>query len=135
MDIFNVNNGVEQGAVLSPLLFAVYVDDFRKELRNAGLGCHINGMFTGAFIYADDITLIASSYESISYMLHICEQYPTKHDILFNPVKSQCMFFCKCSKLCTPYSVYFKHNCIHFVDSCKLLVISRDITDIVHSFN
>ena len=37
---FNVNNGVKQGAVLSPLLFAVYLDDLLKKLRNVGLGCH-----------------------------------------------------------------------------------------------
>ena len=56
---FAVSNSVKQGAVLSPLaLFAVYLDDLLQELRNAEVGCHVNGMFTGAFIYADDITLI-----------------------------------------------------------------------------
>ena len=40
-----------------------------KELRTAGVGCHVNGMFTGAFIYADDITLKAPSRESICHML------------------------------------------------------------------
>ena len=85
--------------MLSPLLFAVYLDDLLKELRNARVGCHINGMFTDAFIYADDITLTAPSRESICHMLRICEQYANRQDILFNPLKSQCMFFCKCKTL------------------------------------
>ena len=77
--------------------------------------------------YSYDITLIASSRESISDILQIYEQYATKHDILFNPVKSHCMFFCKCSK--KPYSVYFKHNCINFVDLLSGIKMSRDSRD------
>ena len=104
---FSVYNCLKQGAVLSPLLPALYLDDLLKKLRNAGLECHINGMSTGAFIYADDITitLITPSRESISYMLQVYEQYTTKHVILFNPAKSQCLFSLntvKCVHL-TPY--------------------------------
>ena len=42
---FTVSNGIKQGVVLSPLLFAVYLDNLFKELRDAGVGCHINGMY------------------------------------------------------------------------------------------
>lgn len=128
---FSVNTGVKQGGVLSPLLFTVYLDDLLKELREAGIGCHMNGMFTGAFIYADDITLLAPSRQSISHMLSICDSYAIKHNIMFNPTKSKCIMFCKCSKPCVPYSVYFKGEVVNFVESCKLLGVSlsRDIND------
>ena len=36
---FNVSNAVRQGSVLSPLLFAVYLDDLLVELRESGVGC------------------------------------------------------------------------------------------------
>ena len=51
--------------------------------------------------------------------------------ILFNPLKSQCLFLCKCKTLCSPYSLLFKGNYIEFVDFCKLLgvIMSRNITD------
>ena len=64
-------------------------------------------------------------------MLQICEQYATKHAILFNPLKSLCMYFCKCKTLCSPCSILFKLRDIEFVESCKLLgaKMSRDITD------
>ena len=45
------------------------LDDVFKNMRDAGLGCHVNRMFTGAFIYADDITLISPSRESINHMM------------------------------------------------------------------
>ena len=65
------------------------------------MGCQIIGMFIGAFIYANDITLMTQSRESMSYVANL---YATKQDILFNPLKNHCMFLCKCKILCSPYS-------------------------------
>ena len=36
---FSVSNGVRQGGVLSPYLFAVYLDGLLEELSNGGVGC------------------------------------------------------------------------------------------------
>ena len=56
---FSVSNGVRQGAISSAILFSVYIDELFVILRNAGFGCHINGLFLGCFGYADDIFLIS----------------------------------------------------------------------------
>ena len=56
---FIVRNGVKQGGVLSPLLFAIYTDSLLKRLEESGVGCHMGGHFTGALAYADDITLLS----------------------------------------------------------------------------
>ena len=50
---FKVSSGVRQGSVLSPYLFAVYVDDVGK-LFNVHFGTYI-------VLYADDILLLAPS--------------------------------------------------------------------------
>ena len=42
---FSVSNGVRQGAVSSPILFSIYIDDLLKILRESGLGCHITSLF------------------------------------------------------------------------------------------
>ena len=55
---FRVKNGVRQGAILSPSLFCVYLDNLLSQLREAGVGCHVGGLFLGAFGYADDVTLL-----------------------------------------------------------------------------
>ena len=60
-DNFTISNGVKQGGVLSPILFSLYLDQLISQLRHIGMGCHMNGLFTGVFIYADDITLLAPS--------------------------------------------------------------------------
>ena len=46
-DPFCVSSGVRQGGVLSPLLFAVYVDDLIAKLRCSGFGIHIGSLFYG----------------------------------------------------------------------------------------
>ena len=37
---FWLSNGVRQGSVLSPFLFAVYLDGLLVELSKSGVGCH-----------------------------------------------------------------------------------------------
>ena len=44
---FGIANGTWQGSVLSPALFSVYMDDLGIRLRQAGVGCHVVGVFFG----------------------------------------------------------------------------------------
>ena len=60
-----LSNGNIQGGVLSPLLFSVYLDDLLCELLQVNVGCHMNGYFVGAVIYAGDITLLGPTRSSI----------------------------------------------------------------------
>ena len=50
--MFTVSNGVRQGAVSSAILFAVYIDELLNVLRQAKIGCHIDGLFYGALVFA-----------------------------------------------------------------------------------
>ena len=69
---FDTSNGIKQGGVLSPLLFNVYLDELILLLREQGVGCHMNGMFAGAFCYADDVTLLVPTGMTLSAMLDTC---------------------------------------------------------------
>ena len=51
---FNVDNGVKQGGVLSPLLVNLYIDGLLIRLQKSGVGCHMNNIYMGALSYADD---------------------------------------------------------------------------------
>jgi hypothetical protein len=90
---FSVSNGVKQGGVLSPALFAVYIDGLLAELENSGVGCCVGNQYTGALAYADDITLLCPTLNGMQKMLDICETYANDYNILFNGKKSQLLLF------------------------------------------
>ena len=90
---FHVSNGVRQGGVLSPVLFAVYLDGLLEELADCGCGCYWRDLFAGAFCYADDIVLLAPCASALRMMLNICCSYASTHGLKFNPEKSQLICF------------------------------------------
>ena len=92
-DVFHVSNGVWQGSVLSPALFAVYLDGFLAELGGSGVGCYWASLFAGAFCYADDIVLLAPCASSLRTMLDICSSYAVFHCLEFNANKTQLICF------------------------------------------
>ena len=98
-DLFPIVNGTRQGSVLSPALFAVYMDEILVNLRKLGVGCFVAGVFMGAFGYCDDLALLAPSRPAMQLMLRACETFGTKNNLIFStdtdPVKfkTKCVYF------------------------------------------
>jgi len=89
--VFPVMAGVRQGGVLSPLLFAIFMDNLINRLQRSGLGCVLNQTYFGCLIYADDIMLISQSVTNMQKMLNICDEFATDVDVKFNTAKFQAM--------------------------------------------
>ena len=81
---FRLTNSTRQGSVLSPILFSAYVDDLLKELRSLQIGCHISGVWFGAYGYADDLILLAPNRQVLQQMVAICEKYGQEHNLVFS---------------------------------------------------
>jgi len=79
--------GVRQGGILSPALFAVFIDSMICKLRAAGLGACIGKHYFGCLLYADDILLICHSVTVMQLMLDICSKEAELMDFSFNTVK------------------------------------------------
>jgi len=84
---------VQKKGVLSPFLFAVYIDDITVQTRNSGFGIQIGSTFAGCLLYADDTVLISCSYYGLLKLINVCEIYCKVWDIKFNPLKSQTVTF------------------------------------------
>jgi len=56
---YRITAGVRQGGILSPVLFAIYMDTLIKRLRSSGLGCKVADKYCGCLVYADDILLLS----------------------------------------------------------------------------
>ena len=72
---FTASNGVKQGAILSPILFSVYMDELFERLEKSGVGCHMGNHYTGSLGYADDLTLLAPTLSGLQVLIKICERY------------------------------------------------------------
>ena len=70
-DFFDLRCGVRQGGVLSPYLFAVYIDNVFECVSDCGLGCTIKQYCMSIFMYADDIILLATSVSALQRLLHV----------------------------------------------------------------
>lgn len=83
--------GVRQGGVLSPLLFALFVDDLLVKLSKCSLGCYISGICVNAVMYADDILLMSISVCDMQKMVDLCIKEFNEVDMAINVKKSICM--------------------------------------------
>ena len=54
-------------------LLSVYMGDLIVEIRNAGVGCHIVGVFCGVVGYADDLCSASLLPEGVPWKL--CSEY------------------------------------------------------------
>ena len=101
-DHCSIGNGVRQGAVLSPLLFTLYIDMLFIRLQDLCLGCHVGPIFAGSFGYADDVALVAPTLYAMDKMINVCEIFADKIGLLFNPLKSKLL----CYNVDNPDTVY-----------------------------
>ena len=122
---FCVSNGVRQGSVLSPVLFAVYLDGLLEELSASGVGCYWGCMFAGAFCYADDIVLLAPCPSALRTMLSICSSYAISHRLEFNANKTQ--LICFHTSPIRPYASPIFVNDVK-LDSDKIIHLGHTLT-------
>ena len=92
----------------------------------------MNSHFVGAVIYADDITLLGPTRNSVMALLDICSNYAHDHDIIFKPSKTTCIHF-PCHQSSFPgKELSFMSTAIKFVSEITFLGISiknNDVTD------
>ena len=107
-DFFNCEVGVRQGENLSPLLFAIYLNDFKKHLASQYDGLEylhqlsvdtLNDLtiFLKLYVllYADDTVLLAESESSLQTALTAAEAYCKEWKLNVNLTKTKIVIFSK----------------------------------------
>ena len=107
-DSFACNIGVRQGENLSPLLFAIFLKDFREFLSDKFEGLisldeHVQGMEDNeefvmlqrlfVLLYADDTILLAEDQQSLQRALNALHEYCERWKLTVNTVKTQVVVF------------------------------------------
>ena len=76
---FEWKNGVRQGAVSSPILFCVYINDLIVQLKNLKVGYQLNCLYLGIWVFADDIISLSPSRSGLQLMTYFCEKFASFH--------------------------------------------------------
>ena len=76
------------GAVLSPFLYAIYINGLHKALSDVGLGVWVLGRRVPLLLYADDIVLLARSAVELQAMLDVVTVYAQQWRFELNHRKS-----------------------------------------------
>ena len=129
---FSTANGVRQGSILSPFLFAIYMNELSLILNKLNIGCFIGNRCLNNIMYADDICCLAPSFKGLQKLLDICCDYANRHDITFNCTKTKTMMF-KTNRLSLSFEPKFRlcGNSIDCVKKIKYLgfVLTSDLKD------
>lgn len=80
--------GLMQGSILSPALYATFIDDIGKRCR-AKARMTMGKTRVGAFLYADDIALIGETGEQVQRLLRECESHSYELGYRFAPNKCE----------------------------------------------
>lgn len=92
---FDVSCGVKQGCILSPTLFAMFIDDLVDCLKEKNCGVMCGDCSVASLLYADDIVLLAPDEQSLQSLLDAVEEWCRKWRMSLNISKTKIMHFRK----------------------------------------
>ena len=90
---FDVNCGLRQGCVLSPLLFNLFINDLAVFLKSLDLGVKIADENVCLMLYADDVVLFAESEADLQLLLNSLNDWCGRNDMTVNMAKSNVVHF------------------------------------------
>ena len=98
-DWFELAEGLRQGCVLSPLLYAIFINSLADALKQAASEHQVEGVRLSAddqlllLLYADDIVLLAESLEDLQRMSDILARHARQWRYEVNLRKTKYMCF------------------------------------------
>ena len=97
------------------------MNDLLIILRKNGLGCHVDSLFVGAIMFADDLALLAPTRGAMQKMLDLCESYCREYCLSFNAKKTKSMIFGKGFDTLDPANLMLNNERIQYVSEWRYL--------------
>ena len=82
-----------------PYLFTRYICELLQSIRGMQIGCNIGGVFINILAYADDLVLLAPSWNATPQMLKVLHSEFSLLDMSCNVQKTVCMVLTRKTEL------------------------------------
>ena len=115
-DWFEVNSGLRQGCILSPLLFNLYINDLAIHLKSFGIGIECDDDIVCLLMYADDIVILAETERDLQILLNALDGWCCTNDMVVNGSKSNVIHFRNPSVCRTNFTFQCGDNALRVVD-------------------
>ena len=92
---FSIGRGLRQGCPLSPLLFAIALNDVLEELRKEDVGFPWMGAKLQTLAYADNMALIGMSEDELNRLIEVLERGMKTLDLKISIDKTKYMYISK----------------------------------------
>jgi hypothetical protein len=99
---YQIETGVREGSIMSPLLYALFIDGLLQELRSAEPGTrrpyhpqkHARKDMGWSMMYPDDLVILADTPAELQLMMDVIAKYARKWRFQINDGKTKvmCMF-------------------------------------------
>lgn len=120
-DYFETISGVKQGCLISPLLFALFLNDMHDALAG---GLWIDNLNIRVLKYADDIALLADEPRELQKMICNLEKYCLDWGLTVNLIKSKIMVLRRGGRLGQNERWKFNNEAVEIVNNYEYLGVT-----------
>ena len=92
-EAFEVRARLQQGCVLSPILFSLYIDEIATRLRQKGMGVTCGNRLIPALLYADNMVLLAEDEKGMEESLNVLQEWCVEWSLRVNGSKCGVIHF------------------------------------------
>lgn len=135
-DWFPTQTGVRQGDNMSPIMFALYIEELIPDIKALRCGVQVDEDNIRILLYADDILLLSDSEQGLQTMLNTLAEWCHCWKLKINMDKTRIVHFRRNTTAVSDYRFTLGGESVEYSDGYRCLGLELTTTlDYTHSVN